>query len=234
MSSGEKAKPPATFEERNPFDISRRSGPEVAGEIAKRMAAWKQARARTSPAPTTCLNPSRRMPPIQPRFQPADAKLPPIAAPVQPARMPRAVCRSRRQAASRGRQAGSQARCSPPRVPLFATVSAMPSAPCRRRRCLDERPLQARGDPASAEPATPCHRSAGKIGVRQSAYPPDRGNAARARSVRPSERHVEPHQSERPPPRHRRRPNRLRPNAAAPKRAREGPLDRGARSGHAA
>jgi hypothetical protein len=86
MSSGEKAKPPATFEERNPFDISRRSGPEVAAEIAKRMAAWKQARARTSPAPTTSQSKTNQ--PSQSKANqsgtvPAGAaKQSPIAAPV--------------------------------------------------------------------------------------------------------------------------------------------------------
>ncbi|NJO38187.1 MAG: hypothetical protein HC871_11975, partial [Rhizobiales bacterium] len=81
MSSGEKTKLPATFEERNPFDISRRSGPEVAAEIAKRMVAWKQARARTSPAPATTQSGTTQSGTVPS----ADAKQPPIAAPVQPA-----------------------------------------------------------------------------------------------------------------------------------------------------
>jgi len=75
MSSDERAKPPATYEERNPFDISRRSENEVAAEIARRMAAWKQARARSHATPTTVPGP--------------EATLPPISAPVQPARLPK-------------------------------------------------------------------------------------------------------------------------------------------------
>ncbi|HEV8389155.1 MAG TPA: hypothetical protein VGQ35_04885, partial [Dongiaceae bacterium] len=75
MSSGERAKPPATYEERNPFDISRRSGKDVAAEIAQRMAAWKQARGRSYA--TRSAVPS------------AEAKQAPIAAPVQPARLPK-------------------------------------------------------------------------------------------------------------------------------------------------
>jgi hypothetical protein len=84
MSSGEKAKSPATFEERNPFDISRRSGNEVAAEIAQRLAAWKQARARSH---ATARAPEARSP-AEPF--PAVSKRPPIAAPVQPPRLPRA------------------------------------------------------------------------------------------------------------------------------------------------
>lgn len=123
MSSGEKAKPPATFEERNPFDIARRSGPEVAVEIAKRMAAWKQARSRTSPAATTTQSGTNQSSTI-----PAgDAKLPPIAAPVQPARMPKAT-RGSQPAQTPTGSAGSAAS----RVPYFAvsaTRRAMPAAP---------------------------------------------------------------------------------------------------------
>lgn len=74
MSSGETAKPPATFEERNPFDISKRSGKDVAAEIAQRLAAWKQARGR-SYATQSATVPS------------AEGK--PIGAPVQPARLPK-------------------------------------------------------------------------------------------------------------------------------------------------
>jgi hypothetical protein len=96
MSSGGKPKPPATFEERNPFDISRRSGPEVAAEIAKRMAAWKQARARSYG--TTAAAPGDAK---------AAAEAPPIAAPVQPARMP-----------------APQTAPTAPRAPLFASFSA--------------------------------------------------------------------------------------------------------------
>ena len=135
MSSGEKAKPPATFEERNPFDISRRSGPEVAAEIAKRMAAWKQARTRTSPAPTTSQSGTNQSSTIPS----GDAKLPPIAAPVQPARMPKAA-RGSQPAQTPTGSAGSAAS----RVPYFAvsaTRRAMPPAPS---------PKQAR-PPASRE-----------------------------------------------------------------------------------
>src|SRR5262245_14828619 len=78
MSSGEKAKP-ATFEERNPFDISRRSGNDVAAEIAQRLVAWKQARARSTGA---------RAPTPEPKASAAE-KAPTIAAPVQPPRMPK-------------------------------------------------------------------------------------------------------------------------------------------------
>jgi hypothetical protein len=74
MSSGERAKPPATFEERNPFDISKRSGTEVAAEIAKRLAAWKQARGRSYATQSSTV-------------PAAEGK--PIGAPVQPARLPK-------------------------------------------------------------------------------------------------------------------------------------------------
>jgi len=74
MSSGETAKPPATFEERNPFDISKRSEKEVAAEIAQRLAAWKQARGRSYATQSSTV-PS------------TESK--PIGAPVQPARLPK-------------------------------------------------------------------------------------------------------------------------------------------------
>jgi hypothetical protein len=123
MSSGEKAKPPATFEERNPFDISRRSGPEVAAEIAKRMVAWKQARARTSAAPTI-------IPSDDAKSSSGNAKSPPIAAPVQPARMPKSTAPAPQPAQT---AATRSARSSTPRVPYFASASAtrraMPPAP---------------------------------------------------------------------------------------------------------
>jgi len=60
MSSGERAKPPGAYKERNPFDISQRSQTEVAAEIANRMAVWKQARGRSSgtPAAGASVSPS--------------------------------------------------------------------------------------------------------------------------------------------------------------------------------
>jgi hypothetical protein len=126
MSSGDKAKPPATVEERNPFDISRNSGPDVAAEIAKRMAAWKQARARTTPASTT----SRSSTIPSATISAGDTKVPPpIAAPVQPARMPNAARGSQpAQTSSATGSAGSAAS----RVPYFAVSAirrAMPPAP---------------------------------------------------------------------------------------------------------
>ena len=123
MSSGEKAKPPATFEERNPFDIARRSGPEVAVEIAKRMAAGEQGAAAPALRPRR-LNPERTESSTIPA---GDAKLPPIAAPVQPARMPKAT-RGSQPAQTPTGSAGSAAS----RVPYFAvsaTRRAMPAAP---------------------------------------------------------------------------------------------------------
>lgn len=131
MSSSEKAKTPATFEERNPFDISRHSGPEVAAEIAKRMAALKTARARTYTAPTTVPGP--------------DAKPAPIAAPVQPARVPKAAA----QPAPSARSAETAA----PRVPYFASASAirraMPPAPSLKQRPRDQ------PSPVAPEPVAP-------------------------------------------------------------------------------
>jgi hypothetical protein len=145
MSSGEKAKPPATFEERNPFDISRNSGPEVAAEIAKRMAAWKQARARTTPAPTTTQSSTNR----SGKSPSGDAKQPPIAAPVQPARMPKAASGSQPTQAPSGSAAS--------RVPYFAvsaTRRAIPAAPSPKQSL----PPGSRGDERAArtdEPAIP-------------------------------------------------------------------------------
>lgn len=140
MSSGEKAKPPATFEERNPFDISRRSGPEVAAEIAKRMSAWKQARARATPAPTT----------HQSRARPSgDAKSPSIAAPVQPARVPKAAAHG-----SPPTPALVDAGSAAPRIPWFAvsaTRRAMPPAPSLK----PARPPASGGDELAARAAKP-------------------------------------------------------------------------------
>ena len=78
MSSGERAKQTARAEERNPFDISRRSETEVASEIAKRMAAWKQARGRSSSTPA---QPSADAAPVE-------ANPPHLSAPVQPTHRP--------------------------------------------------------------------------------------------------------------------------------------------------
>jgi hypothetical protein len=80
MSSGETAKPPATFEERNPFDISKRSEKEVAAEIAQRLAAWKQARGRSYATQSSTVPQSSTV---------ASAEGKPIGAPVQPARLPK-------------------------------------------------------------------------------------------------------------------------------------------------
>src|SRR5262245_46098255 len=151
MNSGEKAKPPASFEERNPFDISRNSGPQVAAEIAKRMAAWKQARAYASPAATTApsTNPSGKVPS-------GDTKLlPPIAAPVQPTRMPKAAHGSQpAQATPATERAGSAAS----RVPYFAvsaTRRAMPPAPSlkqARPAIAEHEEVAARADEPAALP----------------------------------------------------------------------------------
>ena len=142
MSSGEKAKPPATFEERNPFDISRRSGPEVAAEIAKRMSAWKQARARTVATPTT-------IPSDEAKSRMGDVvKAPPIAAPVQPARMPKSTPPAPQPAPSATARSTGSATL---RVPYFASASAtrraMPPAPSLKQD--GTRPLK----PADDEPA---------------------------------------------------------------------------------
>jgi hypothetical protein len=138
MSSGEQAKPPATVEERNPFDISRRSGPEVAAEIAKRMAAWKQARTRTA-APSTTI-PS------------GDAKQPPIAAPVQPARMPKPAT-----PAPQPEPVARSAKNAGPRVPYFASAAArraMPPAPSLKQASTPPQPEGEEIDKRVDEPAT--------------------------------------------------------------------------------
>lgn len=145
MSSGEKAKPPATFEERNPFDISRRSGPEIATEIAKRMAAWKQVRARTSAAPTANQSGTTQSSTIPS----GDVKQRPIAAPVQPARMPKAA-RGSQPAQTPTGNTGSAA----PRVPYFAvsaTRRAMPPAPSPKQA----RPSASRSDERAARTDEP-------------------------------------------------------------------------------
>ncbi|HKP24628.1 MAG TPA: hypothetical protein VJV39_12245 [Dongiaceae bacterium] len=157
MSSGENAKPPATFEERNPFDISRRSGPEVAAEIAKRMSAWKLARTRTAAQSTTIPGDEAKV--SRSAAKSADAKSPPIAAPVQPARMPKAAAPAP-QPASPARSAKTSA----PRVPYFASASAtrraMPPAPSlkqgsARPQTPTDDELATRADEAAIEIAAP-------------------------------------------------------------------------------
>jgi hypothetical protein len=114
------------FEERNPFDISRRSGPEVAAEIAKRMVAWKQARARSYG--TTVAAPGAAKP---------SAGAPPIAAPVQPARLP-----------------APQSAPPTPRAPLFAAFAAARSATPAAASLKQAAPLsQASSEPARQSPA---------------------------------------------------------------------------------
>jgi hypothetical protein len=124
MNSGEKAKPPATFEERNPFDISRRSGPEVAAEIAKRMAAWKQARARTTRPSTAPVVSSS-----------GETKLPPIAVPVQPARMPKSTTPAPQQAAAA--RDGKRPAASVPYFASSAARRAMPPAPSLKQSATE-------------------------------------------------------------------------------------------------
>lgn len=166
MSSGERAKPPATYEERNPFDISRRSQTDVAAEIAKRMAAWKQARGRSSAVPTT---PSADA-------SPGDANRSPVSAPVQPAPVPRFAERGapapqaapQKQADGptppRNPAAGAQARRET-RAPFFATFSiqrAMPPAPSPKQ---------------SAAPA-PAPKEAGRAAIAEAEQAPLLSEAA--------------------------------------------------------
>ncbi len=118
MSSGDQAKPPGTFEERNPFDISRRSGTDVAAEIAKRMAAWKQARRRTHDAPGTIPS--------------GAAKQPAPAAPVQPARTSNSAAPDRAPQPQAAAPAARSSAGNAARVPYFALSAvrrAMPPAP---------------------------------------------------------------------------------------------------------
>ena len=118
MSSGDQAKPPGTFEERNPFDISRRSGTDVAAEIAKRMAAWKQARSRTSDAPGTVPS--------------GEAKQSAPAAPVQPTRTSKTAVPDRAPPTQATAPAARSSTGNAARVPYFALSAvrrAMPPAP---------------------------------------------------------------------------------------------------------
>jgi hypothetical protein len=111
MSSGERGKPAATYKEKNPFDISRRSETEVAAEIAQRMVAWKQARRRSHATPSAAGGNETKPQPSQPH----------IAAPVQPARLPKID-----EPVTQRQQPGS---ASGDRIPLFAIRRAMPAAP---------------------------------------------------------------------------------------------------------
>jgi hypothetical protein len=130
MSSGERAKQPGSYQERNPFDISKRSQTEVASEIAKRMAAWKKARGRAGATPAD----ASEVPSL------AEPKAPHLTAPVLPARMPKPA--EGRRVAPEPAQAGRvEAQAGPrdaapvdrqSRAPFFATFSiqrAMPPAP---------------------------------------------------------------------------------------------------------
>src|SRR5262245_6373638 len=135
MSSGERAKQPGQYAERNPFDISQRSQTEVASEIAQRMAAWKKARGRGATDTSEAAS------------QP-ESKAPHLTAPVLPARMPKpaeesAVAPEPAQAGRVEAQAASRAKAPPARqaaagdarAPFFATFSiqrAMPPAPSLR------------------------------------------------------------------------------------------------------
>jgi hypothetical protein len=129
MSSGDRTKPAATYKERNPFDISRRSEKEVAAEIAQRMVAWKQARGRSYGAPAT-------VPTSEAKQQPSEAKKQPhIAAPVQPARLPKFgehVARAPQPSGAAVPPASTpdaRAASASERIPLFAMRRAMPPAP---------------------------------------------------------------------------------------------------------
>jgi hypothetical protein len=130
MSSGEMAKPPATFEERNPFDISKRSEKEVAAEIAQRLAAWKQARGRSYATQSSTV-PS------------AEGK--PIGAPVQPARLPKFGEHARAHPASEPQSHAipANAKSVKPSSAVGPTskapAHATPAKPAPAKR--DERPL---------------------------------------------------------------------------------------------
>jgi hypothetical protein len=166
MSSGEEAKSPATFEERNPFDVSRRSHTEVAGEIAKRMAAWKQARARSYAVPATPPAGAEKRPqvsaPVQPAHAPNQAERP-AAQPVSESQARPAETATRQQPASSN--ASGRAR-----VPYFATFSlqrAMPPAPSPRKPDASaQKPISsAQPSQAAAMPTATDHEIA----------PPDEG-----------------------------------------------------------
>jgi hypothetical protein len=170
MNSGEKVKPPATQEERNPFDISRRSGTEVAVEIANRMAAWKQARGRSYATQSTVPS--------------GDAKQAPIAAPVQPARMPNLTDRAAQPSQAQSRPTREREADAPPaqrpraaaaagsgeaRAPFLASFSirrAMPPAPSLKPAAPPLRTSDASRQ--SMEPATanPRHDPEGASGAK--------------------------------------------------------------------
>ena len=58
MTSDESAKPHPALQDRNSFDISRRSEEDVAAEIAARLSAWKQARGRGNASPAPAARPA--------------------------------------------------------------------------------------------------------------------------------------------------------------------------------
>jgi hypothetical protein len=173
MSSGEGAKP-TSYEERNPFDISRRSQTEVAAEIAERLAAWKRARGRSYATPSPGAPRSSSGSPSSP----AEPRAPAIAAPVQPARLPKSKYGEHADRAAKPANE-LQSRPSglpvPPRPapeikvaaaiapapdpsPATAVQRAMPPAPTLRR------PAE-RTEPARARPETPLETPSGLADV---------------------------------------------------------------------
>jgi hypothetical protein len=175
MSSGEGAKP-TSYEERNPFDISRRSQTEVAAEIAERMAAWKRARGRSYATPSPGAQPPSPASPSSP----AEPRAPTIAAPVQPARLPKYGEHADRAAMPanqlQSRPSGlppsglpvpprpateikvAAAASAPAASPGTAVQRAMPPAPTLRR------PAE-RTEPARARPETPLETPSGLADV---------------------------------------------------------------------
>ena len=156
MSSGDRAKP-TSYEERNPFDISKRSGKDVAAEIAQRLAAWKQARGRSYATPPAAGREATKQAPLAAPVQPA--RLPkfaePVARPQQPAHAPRPaeIDTPRRTGVPETAPARASAR-----APLFATASvirrAMPPAPSPKRPAAPPEP-QFQMSPVEALHAAP-------------------------------------------------------------------------------
>jgi len=150
MSSGDRAKP-TSYEERNPFDISKRSEKDVAAEIAQRLAAWKQARGRSYATPPAPAGEGKQTPlgaPVQPTRLPKFTE--PVARAQQPANAPRPGRIDRPKRANP--QESAAARTSS-RAPLFATASvirrAMPPAPSPKRAAV---PPEAQFQTLSLEP----------------------------------------------------------------------------------
>jgi hypothetical protein len=145
MSSGERGKPAATYKEKNPFDISRRSETEIAAEIAQRMAAWKQARGRSYATTGAAASEAKHRPseakPGEAKPQANQPKQPHIAAPVQPARLPRLG----EPVAHAPQSAGSGER-----IPLFAVRRAMPPAPSPKQPSPAPSPAPSSAPAASA------------------------------------------------------------------------------------